>query len=50
MNNGSGDASEKHWKPPGQQKQEVAPIQYNIMEQNKLNKGEKLCVDSHSVL
>uniref|UniRef100_A0A8C0W673 Roundabout 1 n=1 Tax=Castor canadensis TaxID=51338 RepID=A0A8C0W673_CASCN len=38
MNNGSGDASEKHWKPPGQQKQEVAPIQYNIMEQNKLNK------------
>uniref|UniRef100_A0A673V203 Roundabout guidance receptor 1 n=1 Tax=Suricata suricatta TaxID=37032 RepID=A0A673V203_SURSU len=38
MNNGSGDSSEKHWKPPGQQKQEVAPIQYNIMEQNKLNK------------
>lgn len=40
MNNGGGDSSEKHWKPPGQQKQEVAPIQYNIMEQNKLNKGE----------
>ncbi|EPY75447.1 hypothetical protein CB1_001657004 [Camelus ferus] len=38
MNNGSGDSGEKHWKPPGQQKQEVAPIQYNIMEQNKLNK------------
>ncbi|XP_041534425.1 roundabout homolog 1 isoform X2 [Microtus oregoni] len=38
MNNGGGDSSEKHWKPPGQQKQEVAPIQYNIMEQNKLNK------------
>ncbi|TKC49014.1 hypothetical protein EI555_020344, partial [Monodon monoceros] len=38
MNNGSGDSSEKHWKPSGQQKQEVAPIQYNIMEQNKLNK------------
>ncbi|KAK1343749.1 hypothetical protein QTO34_014302 [Cnephaeus nilssonii] len=38
MNNGSGDSGEKHWKPPGQQKQEMAPIQYNIMEQNKLNK------------
>lgn len=42
INNGSGDASEKHWKPPGQQKPEGAPIQYNIMEQNKLNKGEHL--------
>ncbi|OWK00425.1 hypothetical protein Celaphus_00019491 [Cervus elaphus hippelaphus] len=38
MNNGSGDSAEKHWKAPGQQKQEVASIQYNIMEQNKLNK------------
>uniref|UniRef100_A0A2K5ILG1 Roundabout guidance receptor 1 n=1 Tax=Colobus angolensis palliatus TaxID=336983 RepID=A0A2K5ILG1_COLAP len=38
MNNGSGDSGEKHWKPLGQQKQEVAPVQYNIMEQNKLNK------------
>lgn len=46
MNNGSGDSSEKHWKPPGPQKQEVAPIQYNIMEQNKLNKGDELCVES----
>ncbi|KAL0614486.1 Roundabout-like protein 1 [Plecturocebus cupreus] len=38
VNNGSGDSGEKHWKPLGQQKQEVAPVQYNIMEQNKLNK------------
>lgn len=47
MNNGSGDSGEKHWKPPGQQKQEVPPIQYNIMEQNKLNKGEALCLYPH---
>lgn len=50
MNNGSGDSGEKHWKPPGQQKQEIAPVQYNIMEQNKLNKGEELCLPSHSFL
>lgn len=42
VNNGSGDTNEKHWKPSVQQKQEVPPIQYNIMEQNKLNKGEEL--------
>ncbi|KFV77781.1 Roundabout 1, partial [Struthio camelus australis] len=41
VNNGSGDMNEKHWKPSVQQKQEVAPIQYNIMEQNKLNKGSQ---------
>uniref|UniRef100_A0A8C6YR97 Roundabout guidance receptor 1 n=1 Tax=Nothoprocta perdicaria TaxID=30464 RepID=A0A8C6YR97_NOTPE len=41
VNNGSGDSNEKHWKPSVQQKQEVAPIQYNIMEQNKLNKGSQ---------
>ncbi|KFW69771.1 Roundabout 1, partial [Pygoscelis adeliae] len=41
VNNGSGDTNEKHWKPSVQQKQEVAPIQYNIMEQNKLNKGSQ---------
>uniref|UniRef100_A0A8C3QLR6 Roundabout guidance receptor 1 n=1 Tax=Cyanoderma ruficeps TaxID=181631 RepID=A0A8C3QLR6_9PASS len=42
VNSGSGDTNEKHWKPSVQQKQEVPPIQYNIMEQNKLNKGEEL--------
>uniref|UniRef100_A0A8B9F6W6 Roundabout guidance receptor 1 n=1 Tax=Amazona collaria TaxID=241587 RepID=A0A8B9F6W6_9PSIT len=41
VNNGSGDTNEKHWKPSVQQKQEVTPIQYNIMEQNKLNKGSQ---------
>ncbi|KFP62977.1 Roundabout 1, partial [Cariama cristata] len=41
VNNGSGDTNEKHWKPSVQQKQEVAPIQYNIVEQNKLNKGSQ---------
>ncbi|KFO57476.1 Roundabout 1, partial [Corvus brachyrhynchos] len=41
VNNGSGDTNEKHWKPSVQQKQEVPPIQYNIMEQNKLNKGSQ---------
>lgn len=42
-----GEMNEKHcWKPPSlqQQKQEMgSQLQYNIMEQNKLNKGE--CVD-----
>nr|XP_009666215.1 PREDICTED: roundabout homolog 1 isoform X7 [Struthio camelus australis] len=42
VNNGSGDMNEKHWKPSVQQKQEVAPIQYNIMEQNKLNKDYRV--------
>uniref|UniRef100_A0A8C3QL85 Roundabout guidance receptor 1 n=1 Tax=Cyanoderma ruficeps TaxID=181631 RepID=A0A8C3QL85_9PASS len=41
VNSGSGDTNEKHWKPSVQQKQEVPPIQYNIMEQNKLNKGSQ---------
>lgn len=38
------EVNEKHcWKPPSiqQQKQDMASqLQYNIMEQNKLNKGE----------
>ncbi|OXB79020.1 UNVERIFIED_CONTAM: hypothetical protein H355_008498 [Colinus virginianus] len=42
VNTGSGDTNEKHWKPSVQQKQEVAPIQYNIMEQNKLNKDYRV--------
>ncbi|RLW03238.1 hypothetical protein DV515_00006580 [Chloebia gouldiae] len=42
VNNGSGDSNEKHWKPSVQQKQEVPPIQYNIMEQNKLNKDYRV--------
>lgn len=42
VNSSSGDSNEKHWKPSTQQKQETAPVQYNIMEQNKLNKGKSL--------
>ncbi|KAM3836826.1 roundabout homolog 1 [Vipera latastei] len=42
VNSNSGDSNEKHWKPSTQQKQEVAPIQYNIMEQNKLNKDYRV--------
>lgn len=44
VNSGSGETNEKHWKPSMQQKQEAAPIQYNIMEQNKLNKGKSLYI------
>ena len=44
---GGGEVNEKHcWKPTSmqQQKQEMgSQLQYNIMEQNKLNKGE--CVE-----
>uniref|UniRef100_A0A8C8RCG5 Roundabout guidance receptor 1 n=1 Tax=Pelusios castaneus TaxID=367368 RepID=A0A8C8RCG5_9SAUR len=42
VNSSSGETNEKHWKPSVQQKQEVAPIQYNIMEQNKLNKDYRV--------
>ncbi|KAH0624910.1 hypothetical protein JD844_032817 [Phrynosoma platyrhinos] len=42
VNSSSGDSTEKHWKPATQQKQEVAPVQYNIMEQNKLNKDYRV--------
>ncbi|XP_078514470.1 roundabout homolog 1 [Lissotriton helveticus] len=38
INCGSGDMNEKQWKPSVQQKPDVAPMQYNIMEQNKINK------------
>ncbi|XP_075053178.1 roundabout homolog 1 isoform X4 [Mixophyes fleayi] len=38
MNSSSGDTDEKHWKPSSQHKPDVAPMQYNIMEQNKINK------------
>ncbi|XP_073524318.1 roundabout homolog 1 isoform X5 [Phyllobates terribilis] len=38
INSSSGDMDEKHWKPSTQHKPEVAPMQYNIMEQNKINK------------
>lgn len=48
VNSGSGETNEKHWKPSMQQKQEAAPIQYNIMEQNKLNKGKSLFIWSFS--
>ncbi|XP_072850122.2 roundabout homolog 1 isoform X1 [Pogona vitticeps] len=42
VNSSSGDSNEKHWKPSTQQKQETAPVQYNIMEQNKLNKDYRV--------
>ncbi|XP_069617066.1 roundabout homolog 1 isoform X2 [Ranitomeya imitator] len=38
INSSSGDTDEKHWKPSTQHKPDVAPMQYNIMEQNKINK------------
>ncbi|XP_073440552.1 roundabout homolog 1 isoform X1 [Dendrobates tinctorius] len=38
INSSSGDTDEKHWKPTTQHKPDVAPMQYNIMEQNKINK------------
>lgn len=41
INSSSGDTDEKHWKPPTQHKPDIAPMQYNIMEQNKINKGDK---------
>ncbi|KAG9486156.1 hypothetical protein GDO78_008960 [Eleutherodactylus coqui] len=41
INSSSGDTDEKHWKPTAQHKPDVAPMQYNIMEQNKINKGSQ---------
>ncbi|GCC44704.1 hypothetical protein chiPu_0029074, partial [Chiloscyllium punctatum] len=38
MNTSGADLNDKHWKPSLQTKQELSPMQYNIMEQNKLNK------------
>ncbi|XP_075710589.1 roundabout homolog 1 isoform X2 [Rhinoderma darwinii] len=38
INSSIGDTDEKHWKPSTQHKPDVAPMQYNIMEQNKINK------------
>nr|XP_015197453.1 PREDICTED: roundabout homolog 1 isoform X3 [Lepisosteus oculatus] len=42
INSGTVDVNEKHWKPSIQQKQEAAQLQYNIMEQNKLNKDYRV--------
>ncbi|XP_069492545.1 roundabout homolog 1 isoform X2 [Ambystoma mexicanum] len=42
INSGSSDMNEKHWKPSAQQKPDVAPTQYNIMEQNKINKDFRI--------
>ncbi|XP_055487876.1 roundabout homolog 1-like, partial [Leucoraja erinacea] len=42
MNTSAMDLSEKHWKQALQAKQEISPLQYNIMEQNKLNKDYRL--------
>uniref|UniRef100_H3A0E4 Roundabout guidance receptor 1 n=1 Tax=Latimeria chalumnae TaxID=7897 RepID=H3A0E4_LATCH len=46
MNSGSAEMNEKHWKPPIQQKQDATPMQYNIMEQNKLNKDYRAAENS----
>ncbi|XP_041128209.1 roundabout homolog 1-like isoform X2 [Polyodon spathula] len=42
INSGNTEMNEKHWKPSIQQKQEVPALQYNIMEQNKLNKDYRV--------
>ncbi|XP_063304705.1 roundabout homolog 1 isoform X1 [Pelobates fuscus] len=42
MNTTGGDMDEKHWMPPSQQKPDVAPMQYTIMEQNKINKDYRV--------
>nr|XP_033797623.1 roundabout homolog 1 isoform X1 [Geotrypetes seraphini] len=42
INSGSADVNEKQWKPSVQQKQDAAPMQYNIMEQNKINKDYRV--------
>uniref|UniRef100_A0A4W3JYY1 Roundabout guidance receptor 1 n=1 Tax=Callorhinchus milii TaxID=7868 RepID=A0A4W3JYY1_CALMI len=39
INSSGVELNEKHWKPSLQGKHEVSSVQYNIMEQNKLNKG-----------
>ncbi|XP_078416540.1 roundabout homolog 1 isoform X3 [Cetorhinus maximus] len=42
MNSSGMEVNDKHWKPSLQAKQEISPMQYNIMEQNKLNKDYRL--------
>ncbi|XP_077336226.1 roundabout homolog 1 isoform X2 [Lithobates pipiens] len=42
INSSSGDMDEKHWKPSAQHKPDVAPMQYSIMEQNKINKDYRV--------
>ncbi|XP_069748530.1 roundabout homolog 1 [Narcine bancroftii] len=42
MNSSGMELNDKHWKQALQTKQEIAPLQYNIMEQNKLNKDYRL--------
>ncbi|XP_067849518.1 roundabout homolog 1 isoform X2 [Heptranchias perlo] len=46
MNSSGMELNDKHWKPSLQAKQEMSPIQYNIMEQNKLNKDYRLAETS----
>ncbi|XP_051871183.1 roundabout homolog 1 isoform X3 [Pristis pectinata] len=48
MNSSGMDLNDKHWKQALQSKQEISPMQYNIMEQNKLNKDYRL-VETSSV-
>ncbi|MGH0129896.1 UNVERIFIED_CONTAM: hypothetical protein FKN15_029238 [Acipenser sinensis] len=42
INSGNTEMNEKHWKPSIQQKQDLPALQYNIMEQNKLNKDYRV--------
>uniref|UniRef100_A0A8C4RYH5 Roundabout guidance receptor 1 n=1 Tax=Erpetoichthys calabaricus TaxID=27687 RepID=A0A8C4RYH5_ERPCA len=42
INSGNVEVNDKHWKPSIQQKQDIPPLQYNIMEQNKLNKDYRV--------
>eukprot|EP00062_Callorhinchus_milii_P017835 gi/632970649/ref/XP_007901767.1/ PREDICTED: roundabout homolog 1 isoform X3 [Callorhinchus milii] len=46
INSSGVELNEKHWKPSLQGKHEVSSVQYNIMEQNKLNKDLRLAESS----
>ncbi|XP_053561998.1 roundabout homolog 1 isoform X1 [Bombina bombina] len=42
INSSGVDIDEKHWKPSAQHKPDVPPMQYSIMEQNKINKDYRV--------
>ncbi|XP_068126601.1 roundabout homolog 1 isoform X6 [Hyperolius riggenbachi] len=42
INSSSVDMDEKHWKPSAQHKPDLPPMQYSIMEQNKINKDYRV--------
>ncbi|XP_072369164.1 roundabout homolog 1 isoform X2 [Scyliorhinus torazame] len=47
MNSSGMEVNDKNWKPSLQAKQEISLMQYNIMEQNKLNKDYRLVETSN---